>query len=221
MAGSYIPRQDAAALAWMRTFASGIESSPSEYAVTASDAVAIRNAVDAFGIALGNVSDPETKTRVSVLTKKQAREAAESICRRFASIIKVNQAVSDTNKIAIGVRPLNRERTRIDCPQSSPLISVIGCTPGAQIVRYRDTWTPQSSAKPFGATELQLFVAISDEAFASRDEAKLVGKFTKNPVSVKFTAPDGGKRATYYGRWVSRRGETGPWSVPVSLHIAA
>jgi hypothetical protein len=30
-----------------------------------------------------------------------------------------------------------------------------------------------------------------------------------------------GKVATYYARWASQRGETGPWSVPVSFRFAA
>lgn len=53
------------------------------------------------------------------------------------------------------------------------------------------------------------------------EDAKLVGKFTRNPIGVDFASKDGGKVATYYARWVSRRGETGPWSAPVRMHIAA
>ena len=48
-----------------------------------------------------------------------------------------------------------------------------------------------------------------------------VAKFTRNPIGVDFESKDGGKLATYYGRWVSRRGEMGSWSLPVSMHIAA
>ena len=46
-------------------------------------------------------------------------------------------------------------------------------------------------------------------------------KFTRNPIVVPFAEADDGKIATYYGRWASVRGEVGPWSLPVSMRIAA
>jgi hypothetical protein len=53
------------------------------------------------------------------------------------------------------------------------------------------------------------------------DEAQFYGKFTKNPVAVGFAPADNGKQATYFARWAGRRGDTGPWSAPVTLAIAA
>ena len=53
------------------------------------------------------------------------------------------------------------------------------------------------------------------------DDAKLVGKFTRNPVEVTFDQKHNRQRATYWARWASRRGEVGPWSLPVAMTIAA
>jgi hypothetical protein len=38
---------------------------------------------------------------------------------------------------------------------------------------------------------------------------------------VDFTEDKDGKVATYYARWASVRGEVGPWSLPISMRIAA
>ena len=84
----------------------------------------------------------------------------------------------------------------------------------------RDSVT-EDKAKPFAATELQLFVAITETAGAPVSEAKFYGKFTRHPISVVFDEADDGKFATYYDRWASARGETGPWSVPATMRIAA
>ena len=81
--------------------------------------------------------------------------------------------------------------------------------------------TPDSPAKPFGATELQLFRTIGTAPATDPEQAQFYGKFTKNPVGVAFQPADNGKQATYFARWASRRGEVGPWSAPVSLAIAA
>jgi hypothetical protein len=55
----------------------------------------------------------------------------------------------------------------------------------------------------------------------SPDTAGFYGAFTKNPVAVGFAGTDDGKMATYFARWASPRGDVGPWSLPVSMRIAA
>src|SRR6185369_17430760 len=117
----------------------------------------------------------------------------EAICRQFAILIKFNAGISDPDKIAIGVRPVNPNREPIECPQTSPLLNVIAATPGAQTLRFADSMTPDSAAKPFGATELQLFVVVADAPTADPDQARFYGKFTKNPVGVALDPTDNGK----------------------------
>ena len=56
---------------------------------------------------------------------------------------------------------------------------------------------------------------------AAPDDAKLCGSYTRNPVTVEFDNAADGKVATYFGRWTSQRGTSGPWSAPVSMRIAA
>jgi hypothetical protein len=221
MGSSYIPAQDGLALTWMQTFAAGISADPATYQLQTSDATAIQNAVDAFAAAYADAADPTQRTPVNVNLKDTTRNAAAQICRQYAMGIKVNAGISDADKIAIGVRPVNPSRTPINAPATSPLLNVIAATQGSQTLRYADSMSPDSPAKPFGATELLLFVAIAADIVVDPEEAKFVGKFTKNPVSVGFVADDNGKQATYFARWASRRGDVGPWSSPVTLAIAA
>src|SRR4051794_456331 len=108
MPDSYIPRGQNAAMMWMKTFAAGISANPERYQLTVEDATTIQSAVDAFVLALVRVLDPQTATRGAVATKNDARDAAERVCRPFAGIIKANTNISDSDKIDIGVRPLNR-----------------------------------------------------------------------------------------------------------------
>jgi hypothetical protein len=217
----FIPSQDPQALLWMQTFANGIQANPALYMLTAPDAVAISAAVAGFAAALAITSVPATRTPVTVAAKDDARTAAEQICRQFAALIKFNAGISDPDKIAIGVRPVNPNRNPINVPETSPLLNVIAATPGAQTLRYADSMTPDSPAKPFGATELQLFVAVGTAPVIDPDAAKFYGKFTKNPIGVAFDPTDNGKQATYFARWADRKGQVGPWSLPVTMAIAA
>ena len=42
---------------------------------------------------------------------------------------------------------------------------------------------------------------------------------TRTPAVALFTGPDGGKTAHYMLRWLSTRGETGPWGEMVSATV--
>ena len=88
MTESYIPAQDTLALAWMEVFGAGLAANPALYMVTAADATAVNNAVNAFDAALDITLDPATKTKVTVANKDNARGSAEQICRQFAKLIK-------------------------------------------------------------------------------------------------------------------------------------
>jgi hypothetical protein len=221
MSDSFVPRDDANALIWMQAFSSGISSSSATYQLSASDAITIANAVQAFSDALALAEAPLTRTPGNVNAKDVARNAAESLCRQYALAIKVNNGISDQSKIDIGVRPPSTTREPIFCPQTSPLLNVAAATPGSHMVTYADSMDPNKKAKPFGAAALQLFVAIKDTATENVDEAKFLGLFTTTPVETEFTEADDGKCATYFARWSGKRGDVGPWSLPISMRIAA
>lgn len=218
---SYIPARDPDALTWMETFAQKLTTSPGTYFVSAADALAVTNAVTTFAAAYAIAMAPEQRTPVNISAKDEARAAAEGVCRQFASLIKLNAGISNPDKIAAGVRPVNPDREPIECPQTNPLISPIAATQGSHTIRYADAMTPDERAKPFGASDLLLFCAVAAEHVTDPTLARFIGKFTKNPISVEFAAADNGKQATYFARWSSRKGDVGPWSIPVSLAIAA
>jgi hypothetical protein len=221
MASDYIPNEDGQALTWMQTFSAGITASPATYDLVAADATAIDAAVDAFAAAYAISSNPATRTPVAINTKDEKRAEAEAICRQYASQIKVNNGVTDSNKIAIGVRPVNTERTPVGQPTTSPLLNIVANTPGVQELRYADSLTPDSGAKPEGVGSLQLFVAVDTAPATDPEAADFQAAHTRNPVRVEFDAADDGKVATYFARWANAKGEVGPWSLPVSMRIAA
>ena len=216
-----IPANESGALTWMLNFADGLVQDPAKYMISSADADAVNQAVQLFNTNRTIALDPATRTAVTVAAKDDSRTAAEQICRAYAKLIKYNSGISDPDKIAIGVTPENNSRQPIPCPQTSPLLSIIAATPGVQTVRFSDSMTPDARKKPFGASEIQIFVAVDDAAVTDPQAAEFLGKFTKNPISVPFSSQQNGKQATYFARWASRRGDTGPWSLPVSMVIAA
>jgi hypothetical protein len=222
MAADYIPVPDALAAEWFKTFAYTIAANPGRYALSPPEAATIVDLAEAFDQALAVATDLATRTRVTVRVKNEARFIATQLCRPVAQRIKLNDGISDPDKIAIGVNPVNRARSAIGVPRSSPLLKMIGATPGVHELRFQDSNSPTRRAKPFGAVALQLFVHVGDGQPAEGPAAcAYLGTFTSNPVLVSHRHADGGKVATYYGRWVSRRGEEGPFSSSIAMHVAA
>jgi hypothetical protein len=221
MPSDYIPTQDAQALAWMQNFAAKMTANPATYMISPAEAAGIANAVDEFAAAYADALDPEQRTPVAVAIKDEARNAAEQLCRQYATLIKFNAGIGDPDKIAAGVRPVNPNRNPIECPQTAPKINVVAATLGVHTLKFADSLTEESGAKPFGASELQLFVAIGDQPIFNVDDARFYNKFTRNPLAVAFAHQYNGKQATYFSRWAGRRGDVSPWSNPVSMAIAA
>jgi len=76
-------------------------------------------------------------------------------------------------------------------------------------------------AKPFGAQTVELRVAVTEDGTSDVNLARTYGLFSKNPIGVAFEHADNQKTATYWARWANVRGQAGPWSIPVSMTIAA
>jgi hypothetical protein len=216
----YIPRNDDAFRTYAQTFAQNLTDRPALYMVTPAQAAAVQGVVDNFVGKLLISSNEATRTKQTIADKDDARSIAESMIRQYAIDIKNNEGITDGDKLAIGVRPINPDREPIDCPTTPPLINVLGNLPGQQTVRYVDAETGDK-ARPFGASELQLFRGVGTEEIMPLAQCQFYGKFTRNPIEVAFDEADDGKIATYYARWASVRGDVSPFSVPVSFRIAA
>ena len=217
----YIPPSDDNFRSYAETFANTITADPALYMLTPAQAASIQGVVDDFVAKLAISSAENTRNKNTIADKDDARSIAENMIRQYAMDIKNNEGITDGDKLAIGVRPINPDREPIDPPTTQPLLNVLGNLPGVQNLRYADSSTPDSRAKPFGVTELQLFRGVGTEETMPLSECQFYGKFTRNPIDVMFDEADDGKVATYYGRWATQRGEVGPWSVPVSFRIAA
>src|SRR5438046_3013565 len=159
--GSYIPTRDAELGQWVGNFSTLISASPATYGLVAGDAAAIAGYVNAFVAALTVVNNPATKTKATVAAKDGAKAAMLDIVRPYAQQVRNNNGVSNADKTALGLTIVDRTPTPVPPPTSSPLLSVIGATPGEHTLRYSDANTPDSRRKPAGTIGLQLFVAVA------------------------------------------------------------
>lgn len=216
----YIPTTDWGFKSWLQNFSSLISQNPGKYGLTAADATIIADQYAAYATAFDLVQAPSTRNAGTIGQKDAIRASATASVRIYAQLIKVNQGVDNQDKIDLGVHVNDPTPTPIPAPTTAPILMIVGAFSGQHEIRYADETTPAKRGKPAGVMQLELRRTVAVGANPDPEAALPVGLFTKQPVSVNQNPVDAGKTATYFGRWVTRKGLVGPWSLPVAMTIA-
>lgn len=216
----YIPPTDSGLNTWAANFSAVIAASPATYGLATGDATAITSAYNLYHAAYLLATNPTTRTAPTVAAKDVQKAASLITFRQYAILIGANAGVSDMAKSAAGLTVRATGRTPIPAPGTAPILGFVGATPLVQTLKYSDTSTPTTKAKPFGALQLELWVDIQPIGTPGvLANAVFIGLQTKSPLAVNFLTANVGKVANYWGRWVTRRGLVGPWSALLSHAI--
>jgi hypothetical protein len=216
-----IPAGDGPARDYFNDYATIVAADPAKYGLSTADSAAITAAAQAYSSCYTLATSAPTRTELTIIAKDEARNACEALIRLYSIQIKYNAGISTEDKAALRIAQPNTSRTSRNVSETLPLLSIIGVLQGSQTLRFSDSTTPDSRAKPFGAQMLELRVNIAETAGGEAEEARPCGIYSKNPIGVAFNPADNKKVATYWGRWANTKGQFGPWSLPVSMTIAA
>lgn len=224
---NYMGTTDAEQVTWLRTFIDALGAAPAtffvdpaEVAVMLGLVVAVEATFATGGTTGGFANNPATYTPVTSAAFAADLSSAKGMAGPMAMLIKQNPGVADLDKIAAGIRPVNISRTPVPTPTTIPILAVLFAGPGTHTLEFADSDTPASKQKPFGAIGMQLFVAIEVAATMDFGLAKYLLQAPQNPVFAAFDVLDNGKVATYFARWITRKGLEGSISAPVAMTIA-
>ena len=206
---------------WMVNFHAKLLASSASYMVGSADVTAIGAAVDSYSAALAVVSTATGRNPGTTAAKNDARDAAAAICRQYARLIKFNAGISDSAKIAAGIKPPVFLPVPRPCPLTAPTLSITAATNGAHTLLYSNDLDPTARRKPEGADGVVLFRAVATGAVTDDAQFQFYRKFTTRPMPVFFDPADNGKIATYYARWIGQRGDMSTPSPKISMAIAA
>lgn len=169
-----------------------------------------------FGIA----SNKDNRTRADVKAKDDARTAYEKPLRKFiASYLSKNPKIPDSDKEMMGLNVPDGHHTPVPVPASRPLGKVNTSNRLQHIIGFSDENTPTSKAKPKGVRGCQIWMKIGGVAPADASELRYIATDTRTPYTLDFAGADAGKMAYYWLRWENTKGQTGPWSEPVSATV--
>lgn len=216
---SYIPARDTDFDAWAQNFSTVIAASPATYGLLAGDAASITAAYTAWNAAYTLATNPATRTSPTIAAKDVQKASSLVVFRTYAQIIQNNAGVSDGAKSAAGLTVRATGRTPIPAPGTAPILGLVGVTPGVITFNYKDTSTPTTKAKPFGAIQLELWGDIPTTGSPSQAAARFLGLYTKSPNALVPVTGNVGKTIGLWARWTTRRGLVGPWSAELDVTI--
>ncbi|HKW28849.1 MAG TPA: hypothetical protein VJT54_05905 [Verrucomicrobiae bacterium] len=137
--------------------------------------------------------------------------------RNMANAARVSNA-SDDAIAAIGISRRDPSPTPKTAPQVPPEFSVDSVVPGIINVRFRASGSAQPRAREANAIGVQIAVVNGAAAPAAGEPDSAPNQFvSRSPASLNSTTmPD---QVRLYARWITQRGHTGPWSIPLSVSV--
>jgi hypothetical protein len=225
----WVPRREGDRLLAFQLLTRALAERPDAYGVSAADAAEAVRLVAALSAAMCEAANPYTRTALHLAAKQDCLAAAQACCRRLAASVRDNPAVARTDLLALGIttlpaRPTPRRR-RVPPPTSVPLLMITRMIPGGHEIAIADADAPshrgcRRAGRPKDTKGLELFVAYSADELTG-DAIRRTGQphtlLTRGRSAVIHPDDRLGSVANYIGRWLSTRGEPGPFSLPVSM----
>lgn len=224
MPSNYIPAADADFNSWLSNFDALLTADPAAYGETAGTAAAVAAVASTWAVAYALATDPSTRTSPTVAAKDAARFSAEQTVRPVAIRIRNNSAVTNAQRVDLGITVPKVVPTPIPAPTSAAILGLTNATPLVHQLQYSDSVLPDGKAKPYGVIGIEIWRSIGVVPATDPAQTSYYGTATKSPFRSQFSSDDRGKVCTYFGRWVTRSGpggmaQVGPWSAALDAYV--
>lgn len=217
---AFLPRTDAALLAWSLNFKTMITATPTDYGLTAALATAYGALHDAYAAALQTATDPSTRTKGSVEAKNASRTALKANARLLANLVNGTASVTDAQKLDLGLTVRDLNPTPIPPPSAAPELDVVNVSGRTVKIRLRDAAVPSRRGRPVGVIGASVFSYVGETPPEDISGWKFEGSTGLTSVSVTFpvTVPPGAQ-VWLTAFWFNPRKQSGPACTPVSTHV--
>jgi hypothetical protein len=216
MATDYIPASDAEFDAWQKNLVDYVVANAAALGVPAADVTAIQGFNGSWGTRYPAANSATAAANAAIQGKNDCRSDYEDFLRPFVGRIQASPSITDAHRQAMGVTVRSGTRSAVGPPTTRPVATVDTSQLLRHTINFVDESTPTSRAKPGGVQGCEIWMKVGDPAPAGPSDVHYLALDTRTPYVVTFDAGDAGKKAYYMLRWMSTRGDTGPWSATVS-----
>lgn len=215
----YLPRTDADFSDWLHNFTTYANANLVPLGLVAADLTPIQTASTDFDSAMSANDAMQAQAQGTRTTKDGKRSTAEDLVRSLVARIQSHPDVTDAQRNSLGITVRATSRTAVGAPTSKPVATVDTSQRLQHTISFVDELTPTSRAKPDGAQGCEIWTKVDGPPPTDPSQLSYLATDTRTPYTAEFDGGQAGKTAYYMLRWVSTRGETGPWSQTVSATI--
>jgi hypothetical protein len=215
MTQDWIPTSDTDLSAWVQNFLTYANANLTPLGLIPENLLNLQGAVTTWGPAYSDHVAAQTAAQSARQHKDTVRENIETALRPLVNRIQTTPSVTDAHRQALGITVRSTTRTAVAAPTTRPAASVDTSQRLRHTISFVDELTPGSRGKPDGASGCEIWVKVGS-APTDPSELRYLATDTRTPYVAEFDGADSGKTAYYMLRWVSTRGEPGPWSQTVS-----
>jgi hypothetical protein len=216
MSIDYIPASDADFDAWQQNLVDYVVANATALSIPAADVSSIQGFNSTWDAKYSGATAAAAAANAATQGKNDCRDDFVAFLRAFVARVQANSRVTDEHRQMMGLTVRAVTRTQVGAPTSKPVATVDTSQRLRHTINFVDELTPTSRAKPDGVQGCEIWMKVGDPAPAGPDDVRYLALDTSTPYMVVFDAADASKTAYYMLRWMSTRGETGPWSATVS-----
>jgi hypothetical protein len=219
MPSGYMPNKDAELLGWMRAFVTVVSESPKRFGVGAELLAELEEAVGVFAKLYSQANAGETRTRVVVLLKNEARVRAQEVVRAVVRVAQAQPGFDDAVRIALGLR-VPKKPSKIHPPESRPSV-FLPSVAGRSVRVELGVIGEDRAGKPTNVLGASIYTYVGEQCPADPREWQFAFNTTLTSVDVEFNRDvPAGSCVWVCAVWFNRKMQTGPMSNPISTYIA-
>jgi hypothetical protein len=235
---NFIPRPDGDCAAWAVQFAGGCDAEQSKLGLAGKQVTDIKIAVDAFVNALNAHTAAQRAAESARQTKDAQRAALEQLVRPYVRVFQSAPGVTDAIRAELGITVRDTSKTPSPTPTSAPVVQVESGQRLTHRLKFTDgaerTGSPTRrgrGGKPPGTIGAEVWLALTPPhepapplnppTPGAGGLYKFLSVSSRGNLQTDFPSAEAGKTAYYALRWVSTRGEKGPWSEVAAATVAA
>jgi hypothetical protein len=214
----YIPENDRVLLTWSKNVVTEVETHSAEWNINPASWQHISERIDKFEAMLIKAENPN-HGKADIKAKNDAKDELIKAVRQFVrEFLAANSAISDDERIRIGIPVRKKTHTPAKKPDSEPLPTVKIKSAGVIIVEVTDSKSGKK-AKPEKVQGFEFVFVFSETPITDWEKLTHSLFSTKTTLEVVCPADKRGQIMYFATRWENTRGEKGNWSNIYSIMI--
>ena len=207
----FMPRTKNEFYVWQSNFCPRISEKLGSFKIEESKFKPVLALQSKYELSRSRASNPDSANRADrVELKKRTAEYQAAIRTFINECIRFNSNVSEYDRQYLGLNIPDTTPTAAPVPTTCPVLTIDSSKTARHTLHIADL-EKSGTGKPAGVKECEIWYQISDVAPAHFDDMRYAGSSSRASFVLVFDVPERGKRIWYNARWVSTRGEKGPW----------